>query len=146
MVFGMSIFKGKTTNTLVQLFRYMWVGGIAFIIDYTSLYFLTDYFYINYLISAAFAFLLGLITNYLLSTIWVFNSSRLNNKFTEFLIFGTIGIIGLCINEIIIYICCVFFNLHYMISKLLSTALVFFWNFFGRKYILFTNFHINQNK
>lgn len=146
MVFKKSFLKGKSTNTLVQLFRYIWVGGFAFIIDYASLYILTNYLNINYLISAALSFLLGLTTNYLLSTNWVFNSGRLNNKFTEFVIFGTIGIVGLAINEIIMYICCEFINLHYMISKLLSTALVFFWNFFGRKYILFTNFHINQNK
>ena len=139
MVIKKNIFIGKTTNTLVQLFRYIWVGGFAFIIDYLSLYILTEYLYIYYLTSAAIAFLLGLITNYLLSTIWVFNNSRLNNKFTEFIIFGTIGLIGLGINEIIIYVCSEIFNFHYMTSKLISTAIVFFWNFLGRKYILFTN-------
>ena len=91
----MDFFKGKATNTLVQLFRYLWVGGISFVIDYSSLFIFTEYIQINYLFSAAIAFILGLITNYLLSTIWVFNNSRLNNKFTEFTIFSIIGIIGL---------------------------------------------------
>lgn len=134
-----NIIKGETTNTLIQLFRYLWVGGISFIVDYISLFIFTEYLHINYLISAAIAFVLGLTTNYKLSTIWVFNNSRLDNKFTEFTIFSIIGIIGLGLNEIIIYICSEFLNLYYMISKLISTAVVFFWNFLGRKYILFTN-------
>ncbi len=143
---NINFFKGKTTNTLVQLFRYLWVGGISFIIDYISLFIFTEYLHINYLISAAIAFILGLTTNYQLSTIWVFNNSRLNNKFTEFTIFSIIGIIGLGLNEIIIYICSEYLNLYYMISKLISTAVVFFWNFMGRKYILFTNYNSRQNK
>ena len=143
---NINFFKGKTTNTLVQLFRYLWVGGISFIIDYISLFIFTEYLHINYLISAAIAFILGLTTNYQLSTIWVFNNSRLNNKFTEFTIFSIIGIIGLGLNEVIIYICSEYLNLYYMISKLISTAVVFFWNFMGRKYILFTNYNSRQNK
>ena len=139
-------FKGKTENTFVQLFRYVWVGGVSFFIDYISLFIFTEYLHINYLISAAFAFILGLTTNYLLSTIWVFNNSRLNNKFTEFTIFSIIGIIGLGLNEIIIYICSEFLNLYYMISKLVSTVVVFFWNFGGRKYILFTNYNTKPSK
>ena len=139
-------FKGNTSNTIVQLFRYIWVGGLSFVIDYISLFLFTEYLHINYLISAAIAFILGLITNYQLSTIWVFNNSRLNNKFTEFTIFSIIGIIGLGLNEIIIYICSEFLNLYYMISKLISTVVVFFWNFMGRKYILFTNYNTKQNK
>jgi len=143
---NINLFKGKTANTLVQLFRYLWVGGISFIIDYTSLFIFTEYLHINYLISAAIAFILGLTTNYQLSTIWVFNNSRLNNKLSEFTIFSIIGIIGLGLNEIIIYVCSEFLNLYYMISKLISTAVVFFWNFLGRKYILFTNYNSKQNK
>ena len=143
---NINLFKGKTANTLVQLFRYLWVGGISFIIDYTSLFIFTEYLYINYLISAAIAFILGLTTNYQLCTIWVFDNSRLNNKLSEFTIFSIIGIIGLGLNEIIIYVCSEFLNFYYMISKLISTAVVFFWNFGGRKYILFTNFNSKQNK
>lgn len=139
-----NIIKGETTNTLIQLFRYLWVGGISFVIDYISLFIFTEYLHINYLISAAIAFILGLTTNYLLSTIWVFNNSRLKNKLTEFIIFSIIGIIGLGLNEIIIYICSELLNLYYMMSKLISTAVVFFWNFLGRKYILFTNYITKQ--
>lgn len=133
------LYKDRSDNTLVQLFRYTWVGGIAFIIDYLTLFLLTENVGVNYLISAAIAFVMGLITNYVFSTIWVFKNSRFKSRMSEFFIFTIIGVIGLGLNEIVIFICCQNFHFHYMISKLLSTVFVFLWNFFGRKYIIFTN-------
>ena len=129
---------GKTNNVLIQLFRYLWVGGVAFIVDYGCLFLLTEYVHVSYLISAAVAFVLGLTVNYLLSTLWVFPDSRLNNKMAEFTVFASIGLVGLLLNEVIMFVCCEVLNIHYMISKLCSTGIVFFWNFFARKIILFT--------
>ncbi len=134
----LQILRGDSDKTLVQLLRYVLVGGLAFVIDYGSLFILTDYFEINYLISAAIAFVMGLLVNYVLSTIWVFTDSRLSNKMAEFSVFAIIGLVGLVLNEVIMYICSDILNIHYMVSKLCSTGMVFFWNFFGRKYILFT--------
>ena len=37
------IFIEKADNTLVQLFRYTFVGGFAFFIDFCTLYILTEY-------------------------------------------------------------------------------------------------------
>ena len=69
-----SMFKGKTNSTLLQLFRYTFVGGFAFIVDFGTLYVLTEYFNIYYLVSAGIAFISGLIINYFLSVKWVFNN------------------------------------------------------------------------
>ena len=37
------IFINKTNNTFLQLFRYTFVGGAAFIVDFGLLYILTDF-------------------------------------------------------------------------------------------------------
>ncbi len=129
---------GRSNILIVQLFRYLWVGGLAFVVDYGSLFLLTDKFAVYYLVSAAIAFILGLAINYLFSTIWVFPDSRLNNRLLEFVVFASIGLFGLLLNEFVMYLCCEVLDIHYMISKLYSTGIVFFWNFFARKIILFT--------
>lgn len=115
----------------------MFVGGAAFIVDFGSLYILTDIFGIYYLISAAIAFLLGLVANYLLSISWVFNKRTLDSKSMEFGIFTFIGIIGLGINEFFIWFFTAEVGFYYLISKIISTVIILFWNFFARKYILF---------
>ena len=127
----------KNSKTLVQLFRYGIVGGGAFIVDYGVLWTLTEYCYIHYLLSATISFLLGLSVNYMLSTAWVFAKGRCQNKLLEIIIFAIIGVVGLLLNEAIIYLIADVLLLHYMVGKVISTIVVFFWNFYARKYILF---------
>lgn len=127
----------QSQSTLFQLLRYGLVGGVAFVVDYGLLYVLTEFCSIDYLWSACFSFIAGLVVNYLLSNLIVFNSHRVDNRIVEFLIFAAIGGIGLALNEGIMYICTQGVGFHYMLSKIVSTVVVFFWNFFARKYALF---------
>lgn len=133
-----SVFKGKTNNTLVQLFRYTFVGGFAFLVDFGTLYILTEYFHIYYLVSAGIAFIFGLIINYLLSVKWVFNNRAMENRWWEFLLFAIIGLVGLGLNELFLWILTDIFLIYYLISKLITTFIVYFWNFFARKVLLFS--------
>ena len=61
---------GKTDSTVIQLIRYTIVGGGAFLLDISILYLLTDKVKVHYAISAALAFLVGLLVNYVLSKRW----------------------------------------------------------------------------
>lgn len=131
------LFK-KSDKTSVQLFKYFFVGGIAYTVDFGSLYILTDIVKVHYLISAAIAFTLGLITNYTLSIFWVFSQRTVANKRLEFVIFTVIGMVGLGLNEVIIWFFTETVHFHYLVSKVFSTVVVFFWNFFARKKILFS--------
>lgn len=131
------IFVTPTQNIFLQLIRYGFVGGVAFVADYGALFCFTEYLGFDYLASAAIAFTIGLAINYVLSTIWVFTIHSQSNRLIEFLMFTIIGIVGLGLNEMIMYIGTDMAGLHYMLSKLISTAIVFLWNFFARRMILF---------
>jgi len=133
-----SFISNKSDKTSVQLFKYGFVGGIAYSVDFGFLIFLTEVVKIHYLISAAIAFILGLLVNYAISILWVFPKRALASKRTEFLIFSIIGLIGLGLNEVIIWFFTEFIHYHYLISKIFSTVVVFFWNFIARKKILFS--------
>lgn len=131
------LFKHKTNHVFIQLLRYTFVGGLAFIFDFGSLYILTEKFSVHYLISAAIAFLLGLTINYGLSISWVFDNRSINSRSVEFLIFTVIGLVGLVLNEFIIWFFTTILNTHYLSSKLISAVGVYLWNFFIRRYMLF---------
>lgn len=132
-----SAFYQRNKALIVQLLRYSVVGGVAFLVDYGSLWLLTEVVGLHHLVSAAIAFILGLVCNYVISTAWVFGESKVNNRWVEFAIFSIIGVIGLGLNELIIYLCTDVCGLHYMLSKIISTIIIFFWNFFARRFILF---------
>jgi putative flippase GtrA len=132
------LFRNKTDSTLVQLFRYAFVGGVAFLADISALLLLTELARFHYLASAALAFWLGLATNYALSVLWVFDTRRLVSPWVEFLVFVSIGVIGLGMNEVIIWFFTERIRIHYLGSKVVSTVFVFLWNFIARKITLFS--------
>jgi putative flippase GtrA len=131
------LIKNQTDRTHIQFFRYIFVGGAAFIVDFSSLFILTDVFGVYYLTSAAIAFILGLIANYALSISWVFNKRSLDSIWSEFTIFAAIGIVGLGLNELIIWLFTDYIGLYYLLSKIIAAALILFWNFSARKITLF---------
>ena len=133
-----SLLLDKSNQIHIQLLRYGFVGGCAYAVDFGSLYVFTEYLGIHYLISAALAFILGLITNYLLSIAWVFHTRSVTDQKKEFAIFALIGIVGLGFNELFIWVFTEWGQMHYLVSKLISTVFVFFWNFFARKKALFS--------
>lgn len=127
------IFIKQTKDTKLQFFRYLFVGGFAAIVNIGSLYIFTEFLHLYYLISNILGFLLGLTTNYLLSKWLIFVDSELN-KVIEFIIYAIIGVIGLGIDTFFVWLI-TNLGIYYIISKVISTCLVFIWNFFGRKAI-----------
>lgn len=120
-----------------QFIKYTIVGGSAFFVDYSLLYILTNYLKMNYLLAAACAFSAGLVINYILSIIWVFDNRNIDNPMLEFLIFTGIGIVGLFLNECLLWVFTDWLQIHYMVSKIYATAILYVTNFMLRKVILF---------
>ena len=128
------LFLEKTEDTKLQFFRYIFVGGFAAVVNIGSLYVLTEFIHLHYLLANVLGFILGLITNYLLSKWLVFSKENNINKVTEFIIYAVIGIVGLGLDTGFVWLFTTI-GIYYMLSKIISTGLVFIWNFFARKII-----------
>lgn len=131
------LISGCSDKLYIQLLRYVLVGGGAFIVDFLTLWAFTELFDVYYLVSAAIAFPIGLAVNYFLSTLWIFNRHTLRSKWAEVLIFSVIGLIGLGLNELFMFILTEVVHIFYLVSKIGATILVFAWNFVMKKTILF---------
>lgn len=128
-----------------ELLKYIIAGGIAFIIDFSTLMFLYKIFDVHYLKAAAIGLFVGLITTYILSVKWVFRNRVIANTTAEFGIFITIGLIGFMLNESIIWFSVEKMLLPVSVSKLIATGIIFIWNFTARKIILFrSKTHVNE--
>ncbi len=122
-------------KNLKQIIRFCVVGGTAFLIEFGIFWLCTHVFGINYLISNCIAFTLSVIYNYILSILWVFDTKK-QNKVVEMIIFIALSIVGLGLNELILWISVDFMHIGYMISKVAATAIVMVYNFISRKLIL----------
>ena len=119
-----------------QLFKFGIVGGIAFVIDYGLLYLLTEKIGIYYLVSSLISFSVSVIFNYIASVLWVFDVDKEKSKVRNFIYFIGLSIVGLGINELIMWGGVDKLHIYYMLVKLFATAVVMVFNFITRKMFL----------
>lgn len=131
------LFKERTDNIFLQFFRYIFVGGTAFVVDFFFLYFFSDICGIYYLISGVLSFIISVLVNYIMSTKWVFNQENIENKLVEFNLFIIISTIGLVFTEILLYVFTDIIGLYYLISKIIAAIIVLFWNFIARRVMFY---------
>ena len=126
----------KTENLLIQIFKFGIVGGIAFLIDYIVLFCCKEFIGLSVLLSAAIAFTVSVIYNYIASVKWVFDVNKEKSAKKNFVIFIILSIIGLIITEIIMLIGSDIMKINYLIVKIIATVIVMVFNFITRKIFL----------
>ncbi len=119
-----------------QIMKFGVVGVLCFLIDYGLMILLTERFGVSYLISSGISFSVSVIVNYILSLTFVFDTGKDKNKIAEFVIFVVLSVIGLGINQVLMWVCVEKLHIYYMISKIGVTGVVMVYNFITRKLIL----------
>lgn len=122
---------------LVQLMRYLCVGGLAFVVDFGMLIIFKELFSVNYLFAASIAFTLGLLVNYGLCLQFVFSERVLSNQGHEFLLFCVVGLLGLCLNAFLMWFLVSGLGYGYIVAKLVAALFVLIFNFSVRRQLLF---------
>ncbi|OYO93877.1 sugar translocase, partial [Lachnotalea glycerini] len=105
-----------------QIMKFGVVGFLCFFIDYFVLFAATEYLGINYLISSAISFSVSVIVNYILSIKFVFDTKKDTNKIKEFILFVVLSLIGLGINQIIMWFTVEKMMVYYMPAKKKATG------------------------
>ncbi len=138
------LFVGDTENTFIQFFRYLFVGGLATVVDWAVSYILFKFVFHESLavVANSLSFVAGLIVNYIISTFWVFKPDKTKSRFVEFIQFAAIGLVGLLLTMGITKLFEIWLadktSAYQIIAKIVSTGVAFFWNFFARKILLFS--------
>ena len=132
-----ALFMEKTDDSFVQFFRYLFVGGLASVVDWTALWFFYDIVNIYKYVSIALAFACGLLVNYIFSSLFVFTDVETGSRTSQFTIYLTTGLIGLGWTELFMLLFDEVLGIHYMVSKIITTAIVLLWNFGSKKILLY---------
>ena len=125
--------KDDKYHLVVQIFNFIIVGFIATAIDFIFLYIFQDICNIHLIIANSLSFIISVIYNYFASIIFVFDVNTKNNNTKLFVLFVLFSIIGLGLNNIILWFVSNFFKVYYLLSKIIATVFVMIFNFVTRK-------------
>lgn len=126
----------STSKKLFHFIRYAAVSGIALGVDVGLLVLCHQFLGLHYLAAATIGFSLGVVVNYLLGILWVFQESRFQSRGVEFLITAGVATVGLAINDGVMWLLVEKIAIFYLAAKVCAAAAVFFWNFFIRQYYI----------
>lgn len=134
---------------LAQIFKFIIVGGISFLIDFVVYTMMCNGLHIHYIIAGIAGFTVSVVANYILSMRFVFESKEDMRKDKEFIIFVVLSLVGMLLNSVILYVC---IDLIYscwdllqevistevmnVIAKVIATGIVMVYNFITRKIFL----------
>ena len=121
-------------NTRMALYGF--VGGIAFLADFGTLMVLYRQCGVNYLAAGTCGFLTGTLVNYIFCKRLVFKE-QYKSKTVEFILYCAIGGAGLALTDLFLWILADGFEIPVGWSKIITTALVFLWNFLARKFFMY---------
>ena len=126
----------KNEKLLLQIFKFVIVGGTATILDWIIYYICYNFFHIEPLIANIISFTISVIYNYIASVTWVFDVNKEKDSKRNFVLFIIFSVIGLGLNELILFICIDKIHIMDLISKVIATAIVMVFNFITRKKFL----------
>ena len=130
-------------RTFWEFFRYLFAGGFAFVVDFATLIGCRELLFKDLVwgvyLSVLLAFVAGHVTNYLLSLWFVFRDPEERRKgwtWKAFWLFAVVGASGAGITEFGMWIGYGILGGNYLLVKVVMAAVVFVWNFIGRKLIV----------
>jgi len=125
-------------SSLREIIRYGLGTVAAFAADMAVLALLVEVGHVHYLIAATVSFLVGTAIVYWVSIRFAFSYRRVGQSHLEFGVFAAIGVVGVIVNLCAMYVSVDWLHLHYLVGKVLSSAVTFFINFGLRRILLFT--------
>lgn len=142
-----AIFFEPTDNGFLQFFRYLFVGGIATVVDWLLSFgaerllaeMTTLGAQVIYILATTAGFAGGLATNFLLSRAFVFakQAARAKTRWGEFMGHLLVGGIGLGMSYLIVWAGTTYILDVYMLFRIIATVVVFVWNYLARKFFVY---------
>lgn len=122
-----------------QSIIYGMVASIPAVVDFSSVYFLTEFGGIYYINSVAIAFAIALFINYFFQKNLTFKNGS-KKYIPQLSVFCLISLVGLALSIVVVFSAVEYFGLWYMFGKAIAMAMTYVWNFSANRYITFGKF------
>ncbi|MCU7693072.1 GtrA family protein [Haoranjiania flava] len=123
-------------DLLLKFIKFGIVGMSGMIVDFGFTWIFKEKLKVNKYIANSIGFVTAATSNYILNRVWTFKSHE-DNIPLEFFSFFTVSVIGLLINNLIIYLLTEKMNVKFYAAKLIAIGVVVIWNFFANYLVTF---------
>ena len=113
---------------IFKFLKFCTVGFSGMLVDFGATWILKEKVKINRYVANTCGFILAASSNYFLNRVWTFESQN-KQIATEYLSFFTIALIGLGINNLLLWILSDKMKFNFYLSKLIAIGIVTLWNF-----------------
>lgn len=120
-----------------KFLKFCFVGLLGLVIDFGTTFFFKEKVKINKYVSNSFGFVLATISNYLFNKYWTFENID-PDALIQFTKFISVSLIGLALNNLIIYILINKKGSKFYWAKLIAIIVVVIWNFGANYYFTFS--------
>lgn len=121
---------------IIQFIKFCVVGASGLLVDFGITYLCKEKIKLNKYIANSLGFIAAASSNYLLNRMWTFENTDPNIS-TQYLLFIIISLIGLGINNGVIYLVLRKRDYNFYIVKIFAIAVVTLWNFFMNFFFTF---------
>lgn len=123
----------------MKVVSYFFVGATAAIVDIAVFGVLVKFFQLPWFQVAIFSFVLATAVNYILSIRFVFESQVRFSRHQEISLVFFVSAVGLVFNQFFLWIFIEQWLLDEVVSKIMASGAVFFWNYLARRTYIFRN-------
>jgi putative flippase GtrA len=124
------------STMIEQLIRFCIVGGSGVVVDFSVTYLFKEVVRLNKYIANSLGFITAATSNYILNRLWTFRSDD-PQIMQQYFIFVVIAIVGLVINNGVIYLLHGRRKFNFYLAKIFAIGVVTLWNFFMNYYFNF---------
>lgn len=122
---------------LLKFLKFCVVGLSGMVIDFSTTWLLKEKAKVNKYIANSTGFILAATSNYIWNRLWTFQSEN-DEIVVEYFSFILISVVGLRINNFVIYLLNDRLKINFYLSKLLAIGVVTVWNFLMNFLITFS--------
>jgi len=127
---------------LKQFIKFGIVGASGSVVDFGTLFTLKEFLAFNLYVANTISFTAAVCNNFLWNSLWTFRGAYSGRKRRRFLPFVLVSIMGLGINQTILFVFHEYTGLEayqygYLVAKAMATVVVMLWNFLANKFWTF---------
>ncbi|MCX6753876.1 MAG: GtrA family protein [Candidatus Nomurabacteria bacterium] len=122
-------------KSVLKVVRFLVSGGIGVIFGFITLYSLTEYVGLWYILSAAITFVLSDVLGFILKKIWVFEDKNIKVIQKQIFLYIILSITYLITNTGLLYVLVEYLQIQYIISQIILTSILSFPSYFISRYI-----------